>query len=179
MLDREAPAGYRRDWTIRISQTKGTADGASVSALVFRLGEEWLSLPTPVLQEVVPGYTIRSIPHRRGGILLGLVNVRGELLLCVSLGQLLGAAPQNGDGKRGPAAADRLLVLQRKDLQLAFPVDEIQGVHRYRPDELLEAPATVARDGHGYTRGVFALNGHTVGCLDVEAVLGALEHNLS
>ena len=179
LLDREAPADYRRDWTIRISQSENATAGASVSALVFRLGEEWLCLPTHVLQEVVRSFTIRSIPHRRGGTLLGLVNVRGELLLCVSLGGLLGTNQRSADPRHGPGDTERLLVLRHQDLHLAFPVDEVVGVHRYRPEEMLEAPATVARDGNGYTQSLFALEGRTVGCLDVDAVLAALERSLA
>jgi len=36
----------------------------------------------------------------------------------------------------------------------------------------------VARDGKGFTRSLFALEGRTVGCLDVDAVLGVLESTL-
>ena len=43
----------------------------------------WRSTKSPSLR------TIHSLPHRRSGVVLGLANVRGELLVCVSLGQML------------------------------------------------------------------------------------------
>ncbi len=44
-------------------------------------------------QEVTNLRPIHSLPHRRSGVMLGLANVRGELLICVSLAMLLGVAP--------------------------------------------------------------------------------------
>src|SRR2546422_1979826 len=39
------------------------------------------------IAEVAERRVIHSLPHRRTGIVLGVVNVRGELLVCVSLGR--------------------------------------------------------------------------------------------
>ena len=60
------------------------------SVVVFRVGSEWLALATSVFREVAALRTIHSLPQRRTGAVLGLANVRGELLICVSLGHLLG-----------------------------------------------------------------------------------------
>ena len=64
--------------------------GGDKTVVIFRIGTEWLALPTGIFQEVVDQCVVRTLPHRRGGILRGLVNVRGELLLCVALGAVLG-----------------------------------------------------------------------------------------
>src|SRR5476649_415868 len=60
------------------------------SILVFRLGEEWLGLPTRCLVEVAPLQPIHSLPHQRSRALLGVANVRGALVACLSLVELLG-----------------------------------------------------------------------------------------
>src|SRR4249919_88220 len=63
------------------------------SAFLFRVGTEWLAIATSVLDEVADLRSIHSLPHRRSGVVLGLANVRGELIVCVSLAQLLGIEP--------------------------------------------------------------------------------------
>src|SRR3984957_11083431 len=50
--------------------------GATQSALVFRIAEEWLGLPTAALRQVDDMRPIHSLPHRRNRVVLGLVNIR-------------------------------------------------------------------------------------------------------
>ena len=61
---------------------------------IFRLGREWLALPTHVCQEMAEMRPIHTLPHRSGPVLLGLVNIRGSIRLCVSLRELLGLEPR-------------------------------------------------------------------------------------
>ena len=60
------------------------------SLLMFRLGEEWLGIATRCLVEVAPLQPIHSLPHQRSRALLGVANVRGALVACLSLVELLG-----------------------------------------------------------------------------------------
>src|SRR3954468_13811615 len=90
LLDRPLPPNYRRDWTDHFARKKRTAAPAKISAVLFRIESEWLALPTQAFQEVAERRMIHSLPHRRAGLVLGLVNVRGELLICVSFSRLLG-----------------------------------------------------------------------------------------
>src|SRR6185295_3819069 len=89
LLDRDLPEGYLRETTDVVSAEKRTVDSGTESLMIFRIGVEWLTLPTKILQEVTEPGRIHRLPHR-GGILRGLVNVRGELLLCVALDVMLG-----------------------------------------------------------------------------------------
>jgi chemotaxis-related protein WspD len=71
------------------------------SWLVFRIGDEWLGLPTTIFQQVAQLRPIHSLPHRRHRAVLGVVNVRGTLLVCASLARLFGIASVVGqDGRR-------------------------------------------------------------------------------
>ena len=90
LLDRPLPEQYRREWTEHFAQEKKAAEPAKGSALLFRLHTEWLALATQAFQEAAERRLIHSLPHRRSGLVLGLVNIRGELLICVSLSRLLG-----------------------------------------------------------------------------------------
>ncbi len=138
------------------------------------MGEEWLALPVRVLVEVTTPRRAHRIP-RREGILAGLVNIRGELHLCVRLAQLLGI-PVTGTRAaftpgwdtattRAPRSA-RLLVVQRDGERWVFPVDEVDQVYRLSLAELTPAPATLARALARLTRGILVWRERAVGCLD-------------
>src|ERR1700754_1684934 len=47
------------------------------SALVFRVADEWLALPTAALRHIEDLRPIHSLPHRRNRVVLGVVHVRG------------------------------------------------------------------------------------------------------
>src|SRR3977135_3594395 len=89
LLNREMPVDYRNEWTALVSAKIHTVDARTRSALVFRVGREWLAISTSVLQEVTDLPQGQRLPHRRGGILNGLVCVRGELLLSIALDVVL------------------------------------------------------------------------------------------
>jgi chemotaxis-related protein WspD len=177
-LDRPLTPECRREWTEHYAREKRVATPAKISAVIYRLGAEWLALPTLAFQEIAERRAMHSLPHRRRAIVLGIVNVRGELLICASLGRLLGLeAP--GPKKRARAVFDRLLVADWNGQRFAFPVDEVHGVHRFHQDDLREPPATLARADVHCTRAVFPWRGFTVGLLDCDALFATLNRNLS
>lgn len=177
-LDRPIAPDYRREWTEHFAREKGIATPAKTSAVIFRIGPEWLALPTQAFQEIAQRRTLHSLPHRRHGVVIGIVNVRGELLLCAALDRLLGlqTAPHL---KRSRLIFDRLLVADWSGQRFTFPVDEVHGVHRFHQFDLREAPATVGRSGLNCTIGVFPWRHFTVGFLDPDALFTALNGKLS
>ncbi len=178
LLDRDLPANYRREWTELFSRRKTIAALGKVSVVIFRIDTEWLALPIPVFQEVVERRTIHCLPHRRQGIVLGLTNIRGELLICVSVGRLLGL--EREIKKEKPRTIyDRLMVVQWNSSRLVFPVDEVHGIHRYHPDELKEIPATLAKNAVNYSRGILSWLSKSVGCLDEELLFYTLNRSLT
>ena len=178
LLDRPLPPGYRREWTERFARGKKHAPQSNASTVIFRLSAEWLALPAQVLQEVAEQRRIHSLPHREGGIVLGLANIRGELLVCVSLGHLLGLEKlPSPDALR--ASYNRLIVANWYGNRLAFPVDEIPCAHRFDLKELKPLPATVARSNPCYARGVFYWQSRAVGLLDAERLFTALNRSLT
>jgi chemotaxis-related protein WspD len=180
LLDRPLSAEYRREWTEHFAREKTLTTPARVSVVTFRIGLEWLALRTDIFQEVAERRSMHSLPHRRRGIVIGLVNVRGELLICAALDRLLGlesAVPSPRHRVR--TVFDRLLVSDWKGNRFAFPVDEVQGVHRLNQDEIHEAPATVSRAATRCSAGVFEWEDRTVGLLDAAALFEQLNQNLS
>jgi chemotaxis-related protein WspD len=175
-LDAPSPAGYLEEWTARLAEPEEAPAGELLAALVFRIGDEWLALPVGVLVEVTPPRPVHRIPFR-GGLLAGLVNVRGELHLAVRLDQLLGiarTAAEGPPGNSGPAVRPRLLVVRHAGEAWAFPADEVDGVLRFPADDLAGVPPTLARSAARFARGVFRHQGRAVGYLDEARLFEAL-----
>jgi chemotaxis-related protein WspD len=169
-LDTPSPAAYLEEWTERLAAPVEQTAADQQSVLLFRLGEEWLALRVQVLVEVTNPRPVHRVPHRTG-MLAGLVNIRGELHLCVRLAQVLGIAPKEG-GASSPGA--RLVVARREGDVWVFPVDEVDQVYRFPAAELAGAPATLARAAGRLTRGVFVWRERSVGYLDDAQLFGVL-----
>jgi chemotaxis-related protein WspD len=180
LLEGELPSGYVEEWTKHFAEKERAEEADGHTVVLFRIGAEWLSLPTTACKEVVSLRTIHSLPHRHDGVVLGLVNVRGELLICVSLSEVLGlewTAESAGEGARG--AHRRLLVIGEAGNRFVFPADEVHGVHRVVPRELTAVPATVARAAATYTKAVLAWRDKAVGCLDDQLLFYVLNRSLA
>lgn len=150
--------------------------GAAQSCLVFRIGDEWLALPTAALGEVTAPAPVHSLPHRRDAAVLGLAAVRGNLLACLSLARLFdaGAAPADSHGN-----GTRFLILGQGRGAIALPVAEVSGIARVPQHALQPLPATLARASARYTQALFADQGRSVGLLDAALVRQALARSLA
>jgi chemotaxis-related protein WspD len=178
LLNRALPPAYRQERTKHFAEKRKPAGGARISAVIFRVDREWLALPTQAFQEVAEHCPIHSIPHRRHGVLLGLVNIRGELLPCVSVGRLLGLE-SGASPERLRAFHNRLLVTLWDGKRLAFPADDVHGICRIQAEELTPPPATVAKAASTFTQGLFAWQGRMVGLLEPELFFLTLNRSLS
>jgi chemotaxis-related protein WspD len=178
LLEHEPPDGYIEDWTQYAAQRHRPADPDRQTILIFRVGHEWLALASPIVKEVTDRRTIHSLPHRRRGTLLGLVNVRGELLVCVSLGHALGLASGPSDPARDRLVHGRMLVLRHKDARVVCAVDEVHGIHNFRTKTLQEVPTSVGKAATAHTTAVLAWGEHSVGILDESALFHTPQRSL-
>lgn len=177
LLDRPLPTGYRADWAAHFAKEQKVSPPIKASAVLFRIDAEWLALPTYAFQEVAERRRTHSLPHQRQGIVAGLVNIRGELLICVSLGRLLGL--EKASRKTIRTSYDRLLVANWEGSRLVFPVDEVHGTHKFEASEVHEPPATVAKSRPSYTHGIFLWHQRPVGLLDPSLLFSALNRSLT
>jgi chemotaxis-related protein WspD len=180
LLDRDLPSAHVDESTRHFSIARNLEELDTDSVVIFRIGGEWLGLPTAVFSEVVDLRPIHSLPHRRNGVVLGLTNVRGELLVCVSLARVLGIG-EEGKAKNPSQGAvyKRLVVIREKDSHIAIPVDEVHGIHKFSPSQLKEVPATVAKATATYTRAMLPWNDITVGYLDDQLLFYTLNRSLA
>ena len=179
LLDRPVPAEFTIDRTRHFGAPKAVDERETQSVVIFRIGPEWFALPTSVIAEVAERRVIHSVPHRRAGLVLGVVNVRGELLVCVSLGRLLGLEPLSesipGVHRTGH---DRLLVVRRDGVRVVLPADEVSGIQRFHPRELKEVPTTVSKAATAHSRAVLSWSGHVVGLLDDHLLFRTLHRSV-
>lgn len=174
LLDTEVSADYLTEQARRYAREKELARPGARSVVVFRLATEWLALPTAVFREIAPLRPVHVLPHRSDRIVRGVTNIRGELLVCVSLAAALGLGAEPGN-----AGGARLAVVSRGNDRFAFAADEIAALHRYDDADLSPAPATIAHAQATYTRGLLAWQGRPVGVLDDQLLFYTLNRSLA
>jgi chemotaxis-related protein WspD len=172
-FDRKAPEGYLAEWSELLGRPFGTGANDESALLVFRLGAEWLSLSLSVVSEVTAIRPVHRVPHRTNRVFSGLVSLRGQLQLCVSLHGLLDVDLLDPDAD--PSASPRLVVIRKETETWAFLADEVVGVHRVARDKLQKVPSTLANPTGSFSRAVFAWDeGRSVDVLDEPRVFEAL-----
>lgn len=177
-FDRPAPEGYLADWSRRLAAPVPASDAKDLSLLIFRLRDECLALPSRAVVEVTTTRPFHRIPHRSNDTLLGLVNLRGQLHLQVSLHGLLGvndhATPPTPSPTGGKDDKPRLVVIRGDGETWVFEADQVLGVHRFAKSRLDNVPSTLANPAYSFSRAVIDWQGKSVGLLDDPRVFSAL-----
>ena len=204
-FDRPAPQHYLAEWTHmagqipRDGQPRGRhrrrpSDRDLVGVLIFRLGREWMAFPTQAIAEVTVPRPIHRIPHRSNTILIGLVNLRGQLQLCISLHGLLGLeSPQSSPARfhshgsntetektaaAGSSTTDgsRLIVLRNRERSESwiFGAEEVLGVHRLPRSQMRSVSSTLANPEVSFSQAIFSWEDRSVSFLDEQRVFAAL-----
>ncbi|MBU2490539.1 MAG: chemotaxis protein CheW [Proteobacteria bacterium] len=179
LLERPLPEEYSRDWTEVMASCKEEEDLGTLVLVVFRIESEWLALPAEVFDEVIEVGQIHSIPHRNSRILKGIINVHGEIHLCVSLRDLLGLELEP-DRETGAEAGlyRRMMIINSEEGRWVFHVDEIHGIQRIPPREMQNVPVTVAKSKNAYSRGLFSWKGRNVALLDEKLLVRNLARSV-
>jgi chemotaxis-related protein WspD len=182
-LNREPPPQYLEEWVQRLAQPEERVEQDLQSLLIFRLHDEYLAVQTRSLVEVTLPQSIHTIPHRTNEVVLGLVNVRGQLRICVSAHGLLGVASpaanelthrsETSRVAKTETSQQRMLIIHERTEQWVFPVEEVLGVHRLPATDFRPVPATFGKAG-AFSQAVFTWEGHTVGYLDEARFISAL-----
>ena len=174
LLDRYA---LQQDDRVQVSNTV-ESEVKTRSLLMFRLGEEWLGLATRCLVEIAPSQAIHSLPHQRSGALLGVANVRGALVACLSLVELLGLDGISNVAS-GTRVMPRMLIIAAHGGPVVVPVDEVDGIHAIDEQILDAASRSGTQASAKYTRGVLPFKGRSLRWLDEEQLLSAVTRSLT
>lgn len=114
--------------------------------LRFTLGNEQYALPAIATREVIRCESVATLPAVHPAI-LGLVNVRGRLLVCLDLRPLLGLLTTP------PQSTMYLLIVSAAGMEAALLVDQVESI---QPEHvtLHPTPAAIAGRSAGWVRGV-------------------------
>jgi chemotaxis-related protein WspD len=175
------PERYREDWAGQLARPAARPQRHTGSAIVFRVGTEWFGMATDLCSRVLPQRPIHSLPHRQEGVVLGVANVEGALVLCVSLAAILGLAAEGAPAAsaRNAGGSGRLLVVAAPEGRLGMPIQEAYGVCRFREEDLQAVPGTLAKGRASHTRAVLPLADRAVGLLDAESLLRSIGGQLA
>lgn len=174
-FDRSAPSGYLAEWSRLLAAPVEPADSKYLSVLMFRLGREWLALQTRIVVEVTMPRAVHRIPHRSNETLIGLVNLRGQLQLQVSMHGLLGVDTSIAADSKTAEGRPRLVVVKREGQTWAFLTEEVLGVHRLARGRLCNVPSTLANPANSFSQAVIQWRGRSVGYLDDQRVFASLK----
>jgi len=147
-----------------------------VPVVIFRLGYQWLALPTHVIDEITEMRKVHSIPHRTNKILLGVVNLRGQLELCVSMHSLLGITECVAEN-RISTLYSRMLSIRHDKTQWIFKADEVYGIYRFPMDSLQQIPVTAFKSNVSHLKGIFEWGEIKVGLINEELLIQHLRRS--
>lgn len=171
LLDRPAPQGYLETWAESLSSDASAAEAGDLhSCVIFRLGTEWLALPTRLFKEATTPRACHRLPHRTNPVLRGLTNIRGELLPVFSLHALLSIEAASGTIHAGRRVYERFVVLEHNDGRWVAVVDEIAAIELIPAAAFSAVPSTVSGGLGTFARHLFTYHDQRVALLDDELI---------
>ena len=178
LLERPLPEAYKDEWGTILVKKKGKEPVGAIAVVVFRIASEWMALPAGLFAEIIEDVSIHTLPHRKTPVLLGLVNVHGEIQLCVSLKHLMNLEDETVKKGAPEKEKKRLMVVSKDGEQWVFPVNEIHGIHHFNPGLLQNVPVTIAKSKSTFTEGIFKWDAKHVALLDDELLFYTLKRSL-
>ncbi len=179
LLDRTPSDEYVREWTQKIEQENENSSSESFSLLLFRLGVDHYALLTTCFEEIAEVRSIHSLPHNKSHTLLGLVNVQGDVLLCVSLLSLFDIeSPSVPSTPQSRCVYPRLVVISHNSERWVFPVDEVFDIHKIHPSKIQTTIKDEIKPDPPLSKGIFQWNQNRVVLLDEHQLCESLRRSL-
>jgi chemotaxis-related protein WspD len=177
LLERDLPDNYKEEWVQVFAEKKEEELVGTVSVIIFRIAKQWFALPAQLLEKVITPQPFHTIPHRDNPVLMGVINVYGEIHLCVSLKILLELEDDLNEQKNQHGHR-RMIVVNKDNDRWVIPVDAIHGIHRVHPRTFENVPATVAKAKTKFAKYLFTWENMSVALLDDELLLYKLTRSV-
>ena len=137
----------RADALARMSDDEGSRAQDTLEVVAFLLGQEKYGIETRYVREVCPMNELTLVPCAPQFV-LGVVNVRGQVLSVIDIGKLFDL-PQRGVGD-----LDRIILLQNGGMEFGILGNSILGVVQVPVDELQPTLPTLTGLRAEYLKGV-------------------------
>jgi chemotaxis-related protein WspD len=178
LLERDPPPDYIDDWTALLARSNQAKPTKIQSILAFRIGDEFVAVSIGLVKEIVEMGRMHRIPHKCNNVVKGLVSIRGELRLCVSLGGLLGI--KKGElsylDEHHVSYSERLVVIVKGNDEFVFPVSEVIGIRHVDPNTIQGTPSTISNSMSSSIAGIYKIDGRNIGMLDDNKLLEGLRN---
>jgi len=178
LFDREVSEGILKEWTENLTGAKEKEALDTISVIVFRIKNEWLAYKTLYLQETTNIRPVHRVPLRTNNVFRGVANINGELLLCVSIADLMEYSTEEKSKYNDEMTYARMIVVNKDGERYVFPVDEILGIYRIPLSNVKEPPVTLAKAPQTLIDGVFDLDEKKVGLLGEDKLLNSFKRSL-
>ncbi len=162
LLDRGLPDNYTAENTESYKQEKSEQSENLLSCIIFRTGAEWYAIRSSILSEICETSEVHSIPHNRQEIIAGLVNIRGEIEICISFSAL---SAMQSSGKDSTAKA-RMMIINLDSGKYAYQADEVMGIYKIKESTIKHTPSTISATGTHLIEGVFDFKDTPIGLID-------------
>lgn len=177
LLDRPARSEYQQMWKELLKREKlAKQEQEEHSILLFSLADHWLGIDTMFLNEVIESRPIHRVPHCRKDLLKGVVNLKGQLKLCISLEYLLGISTEQKEllQQKQTLTYHRMLAISRAKQLWIFCVDSVWGVVNYSTNRLIDPPVNISKSTACYLKGILPWRDKDVALLDEELLFESL-----
>lgn len=135
-------------------------------ALLFRVGEQWFAVDVSHVREIFQDLSVTRLPCVPGHV-VGVVNVRGEIISVTDPARLLGLSS-------GAVQVDQstpAIVLNSDGVVTALVVDEIGDIAQIDPTDYEAASGIVDRVQAAYLTACVFYEGAMIGVLAADRVL--------
>lgn len=147
-------------------ETQGEEDTQRLALLLFRIGEEWYAVGVEDVREIFQEYEVTPLPGVPEHI-LGVVNVRGEILSVTDPARLMRLGTVEAEGLVQPPA----IVVQDEDVVTAMVVDEIGDIAEVSNDAVEPPISIIDRAQAEYIAGSIHVGQMMVGLINIERTL--------
>jgi purine-binding chemotaxis protein CheW len=135
------------------AQDAGSSDrSGEIEMLGFTIDRLQFGIPIVDLVEVIEGYSVEPL-FKTNAFLRGLINLRGQIIACVDLSQVLGLPPRKMEER------NQYLLLQDNDRDLALSIDTITKKRRFLTSQVQPAQSILNEELGDYLLGIIEEEG--------------------
>ena len=136
----------------------------NIQLIIFSVGQEEYGLEIDKIQEVIRLRSIKKLPSTPGFI-LGVMNLRGNIIPVVGLREKFGLEKQES------GTFTRIIVVNHKDKLVGMVVDEVNQVISINPENIEDNPDIVNEKTKALVRGVAKANDRIIILVELDYLL--------
>lgn len=135
-----------------------------LEVLEFMVGNNHYGINVAKVKEIVPYQNVTPVPNAHGFV-EGIFMPRDTMLTVINLAKVT----QNVES--GDSRGDMLIITNFNQLNIAFHVSKVLGIHRVSWADIITPDATINSSEHGISTGVVKIDNKLIIILDFERIV--------